>query len=525
MELSKNNHNRSLKAIAIGAATIVATQPFANEPVAAETYIIDTQLSEPYCSEGKTVLDYGVRNVNNPATIDVSLELNNQNVVTEPLDQGQTKIGSYATSLVFGQPYTAVFKYNGSQVGNEYTGTGLECGKPLLLVEPNKPVINDLPGSDRDTIIIPDQTGVDYYINQQKVLAGTRQVAGNIVVDALPAEGYRFEGTGSRQWIFELTDTYNSDSNENLSTPSVVFSDQKKVTIKKEYRKKCKKVNSKRRYLKGKAITKKQKKFLKTKCKIKHINIFYSTPNTKIYQGIPYNWGVKPLDTGGIIDKNAEGYNYLFSDEVSIDDGPNISENVFDESGKLNYVNDQTSEYFTTSRYVDSNNKFELVSNVIDQPKAYKKIPGEVVDTQIATVYCNESDEYRSVTTGLKTQSKKPKIITEETVSLNPGECREIIVSDSANQPPHRDEIEKTNPNPNRFFVHVNPDKSVSLKFRNSKKGIFYYRINSDSPVARYFQRSVLIGVRDKGWDKNVKANLKYDKPIFNEQERFKRNW
>ena len=43
----------------------------------------------------------------------------------------------------------------------------------------------------------------------------------------------------------------------------------------------------------------------------------------------------------------------------------------------------------------------------------------------------------------------------------------------------------------------MNPDKQTSLKYRSEEKGIYYYRVNTDNPGGFYYQRSILIGVRN----------------------------
>ena len=490
----------------------------------AEDYVINTQLGPAFCKDGETNFDYAMQNVNNPSTIPVNLDINNEVAVTENVPTGQTILGTYATSLTAGQPYKITFSSEGQPAGQQYTGTGLECAPAIKIATPIEPLANDLDGTANDTITIRESDGVSYNVNDEPKAPGTYNVNGTVVVDAYPNVGYRFTVEPPTTWVYNFTDLNDKNSTpsadiSDFPTPTVVFdSKHPKRVVHKKFRKKCAKVDKARNDIYT-SINKKEKKFLKKKCKIKYVNVSGSTKRTKVYQGVPYDWGVKPLDTGGTKKMFKGHYQKMYADEVQVD-RPTITENIFTTDGKLKAMNPVGGTYYYPSVYYKKNGKPELVSNRVDQPKVAKKRKGEVVDTLIETQYCNNSDENRSVTTGLKTHSKKPQIIVEKTFNLNPGECRKAIVSDSDGQPQTTEESNGFTANPEQYFVHINPDQAGSLKYRGKKKAIYYYRINSDSTDLRYYQRSTLVGSRDKRWGKENPDQ----KPI-NGSQNINRGW
>jgi hypothetical protein len=103
---------------------------------------------------------------------------------------------------------------------------------------------------------------------------------------------------------------------------------------------------------------------------------------------------------------------------------------------------------------------------------------------------------------------------------LNPGECRVAVVSDSAGLPPSEEEAPGNVVGADRRYVDINPNKEVSLQFRATKQGIYYYRVNSDNS-SRYYQRSILTGVRTKTPGRKKPYN---DSPSYKSQD-INRGW
>ncbi len=233
---------------------------------------------------------------------------------------------------------------------------------------------------------------------------------------------------------------------------------------------------------------------------MKYPNIQFSNKDTRIHQGVFYNWGVKPVDLGGSItriDPNIPVYGYFYADAVSVTT-PLVYENGSDEAGNIvrSTLQSGIQSYFVTQTTL-TKKRFEPVSGLVGQPMPGRGKATAAISSQVVTEFCNLSDMRRSVTTGIKTYSRSPQIVTEETFDLNPRECKKAIVSDSYRQPLIAEEGNPYTKQPDGYYLHINPTREEGDAFNDVKKGIYYYRINSELPVLRYYQRSILLGIHN----------------------------
>lgn len=534
LQVEKNNHsniNKATAATAIGAAALlIGSMPFNSEPANADTDTIVTSIGPAYCKDKKMTFDYSVQNVSYPGVADIDLTENDVLVKEEAVPTGSTVLGSYATSLAIGSPITLKFIVDGQQVGFEKSMLVKNCLPPPKDFAPIAPNFVDAEGTADDTVIIPSYEGVDYYINNEIKPAGNYHAEGLVRVDARVAPGWVFNGPQEASWTFNFTgaaptpttevpNVGNEDDVFGLPTPNVVFDSFKNKRVAKKNKKTCKKlVKARDNLYDSKELKGKDYKFLKTKCKIKYPKILYSNKKTKVYEGIPYSWGVKPVTTGGVRGKIDILDARVFTDGVNVVD-PDVAEHVFTPGGNIKYINQIGGSYYSYSYYYGKKG-LEPVGSGEDEPKPYKKKSNEVIDVQVSQRFCNTTDEKKSVTAGIKTFSKNPSIIAERTFGLNPGECRVAVVSDSAGLPPSEEEAPGNVVGADRRYVDINPNKEVSLQFRSNKKGIYYYRINS-SDGSRYYQRSINTGVRTKKPGENKPYK---DYPRYKGQE-INRGW
>lgn len=494
------------RVIGAGVATLAILAPNSS-PANAITDPLVVNMGPTYCKDKKMTFDYSIQNNSYPGMAAVDLTENDVLVKEESVPPSATVLGSYATNLAIGSAVTYKFIVDGQQVGFEKPTLVKNCLPPPKDFEPIAPNFIDAEGVANDTVIIPTYEGVNYFINNEQKLAGSYHAEGLVRVDARVAPGWVFNGPQEATWTFNFTGA-NSTPTENvpnvgneddvfgLPTPSVISAKFKNKKVAKKNKKTCKKLVKARDDLyDSKDLKRKDYKFLKTKCKIKYPKILYSNKKTKVYEGIPYSWGVKPVTTGGVRGKIDILDARVFPDGVNAAD-PKVAEHLFTAGGKIKWINSIARKYYSYSSFYGKKG-LNLISDSEDEPKPYKSKASEVVDTQISQKFCNNSDEKKSITAGIKKFSKNPTIITERSFSLNPGECRIAVVSDSAGLPPSDEEAPGVVANADRYFVDINPNKDTSLQFRSTKKGIYYYRVNSANG-SRYYQRSILTGVRAK---------------------------
>jgi hypothetical protein len=281
---------------------------------------------------------------------------------------------------------------------------------------------------------------------------------------------------------------------------------------KKKKKLSCKKINKVRNKAK-RPLKKKEKRFLKKKCGIKFPNIEGSTKNTKIYDNSLYNWGPKPIDKGFVTQPDGTVY---FPDEMNII-VDNIYLNSFSEKGEL----EGTIALGMNPYYFSEPGRRKEYK--ITQPQPGKISDGQIIDTEIVLSACNESDESRLITLGLKTFDKSPEeTIASSSFNMLPGECKKYLVSDSVDQPKNETQLTTEaydSTIEDDYFVKVNPgSREKSLQYRSLKAATLFYTVNYDAPEPRYYQRGVLTGAPTT----NVKIS-EYTKPT--KQQVMNRGW
>ena len=463
----------------------------------ASTFTINTNIGVGYCSGSRMKFDYSVENVDYPGTPTVELLENSGIVLSLPVPVGGTTTGAYSTNLPIGSMLELQFRVDGTPIGLIKRQLVKNCLPPVRYFDPTPPSFYDVEGSQNDTVTIPTYEGVAYSINGQPSQAGTWPAQGKVTVTAGVATGYQFDGPQEATW----THTFAGVDNDTVApkydfpTPTVTFEKYHARKVAKTNRKFCTKlVRMRDDDYDDKDLTKRQYRALRSKCKLPYPRIQYSTRTTKVFEGIPYNWGVRPLTTGRLKMQVGRGASLLaYPGFTAVD--PEVYEYIYDRAGHIKGYAWSGAWYMNPTRpYLRG--RLDVAERV-DQFMPYKVIPNQVVDSQIQQRFCNNSDRATTVTVGIKTHRTNPEIIAEDTFDLNANECRRAIVSDSAGLPPADDEYRTPESVKGRLFVHVNPDKQTSLKYRSEEKGIYYYRVNTDNPGGFYYQRSILIGVRN----------------------------
>lgn len=497
-ERTVRDWSRLAWATIVAVALVAVGLSMVHPPAAtADGFTFNAEIGPGYCQNKKMTFDYSVENVDRPGPATVQLLENGTTVLELSVPQGSIVTGAYSTNLPIGSAITLQFRTDGVDIGFERPTLVKNCLPPPRDFEPTVPTFNDLEGGQNDSVTIPAYEGVDYAINGQLVSAGVWPAQGKVTVLARVAAGYVFNGPQQMEWTYTFVgDNVPPPPTYTFPTPTVTFEKYRARKVVKSDRRYCARlIRMRDDDYDGRRLTKRQYKTLGTKCKLPFPRIQYSTRTTKVYEGIPYNWGVRPLTAG----RSRVGIDRMkmlaFPSDLSVVE-PDILEYVFDRAGNVQGRREigtiEFGGYFATRRLYTGGRL--QVDRSVDQGKPYNKNPKQVVDSQIVQRFCNRANTATTVTVGIKTHRRNPEIIVEDTFDLGGGECRTAVVSDSAGLPLTGDEQLAPDDYRQRNFVHINPDKTTSLKYRSEAKGIYYFRVNSGSAEGAYYQRSLLIG-------------------------------
>ncbi len=491
----RSRHSSQLAWATIVAVALVAVGLSTVHPptARADGFTFNAEIGPGYCQNKKSTWDYSVENVDRPGAATVQLLENGTTVLELSVSQGNIVTGAYSTNLPIGSAITLQLRTEGVDIGFERATLVRNCLPPPRDFEPTAPTFNDLEGGQNDSVTIPAYEGVDYALNGQVVSAGVWPAQGKVTVLARVAAGYVFNGPQQQEWTYAFVgESVPPPPAYSFPTPTVTFEKYRARKVAKSDRRYCARlIRMRDDDYDGRTLTKRQYKTLGTKCKLPFPRIQYSTRTTKVYEGVAYNWGVRPLTTGRskmIVDR----YPLL---AFPLDLGvvmPDILEYVFDRAGNIQGYREEAGDYYETYRSYSAGRV--RVDRAVSLRNSYEKNPKQVVDSQVAQRFCNRASSAISVTVGIKTHRRNPQIIVEDTFDLSGGECRTAVVSDSAGLPLTRDELMAPDDFRQQHFVHINPDKTTSLKYRSEAKGIYYFRVNSGSAEGAYYQRSLPIG-------------------------------
>lgn len=495
----RSRHSSQLAWATIVAVALVAVGLSTVHPptARADGFTFNAEIGPGYCQNKKSTWDYSVENVDRPGAATVQLLENGTTVLELSVPQGNIATGAYSTNLPIGSAITLQLRTEGVDIGFERATLVRNCLPPPRDFEPTAPTFNDLEGGQNDSVTIPAYEGVDYALNGQVVSAGVWPAQGKVTVLARVAAGYVFNGPQQQEWTYTFVgESVPPPPAYSFPTPTVTFEKYRARKVAKSDRRYCARlIRMRDDDYDGRTLTKRQYKTLGIKCKLPFPRIQYSTRTTKVYEGIPYNWGVRPLTTRR--SKMSVDPLKVLALPLDLSAGvPEVSEYVFDRAGNVQgrreYGGKQFTGYFATGRLYTGGRL--QVDRDVEQGRPYKKNPKQVVDSQVAQRFCNGANSATAVTVGIKTHRRNPEIIAEDTFELGGGECRTAVVSDSAGLPLTGDEQLAPDDSRQRNFVHINPDKTTSLKYRSEAKGIYYFRVNSGSAQGAYYQRSLLIG-------------------------------
>jgi hypothetical protein len=515
VEIGKNKHGITQKVTTLGlASSLVLSSNLLAEPASAAAPDVSASISGPYCMNKQNTFDYSVKNNNNSSATNVSIELNDSEVSSVYLFPLDSYLGKVATDLAVGQNYKLEILADGQIVGQPLEGSAINCN--IEKITPATPTFNERSGSDKDSVTIPDQQGVGYTINGNPVGSGEKFVQGNVVVNALPLEGYVFNDGTVQAWSYNFTSELSDEDIANTLPPFVApvgpFSIIPNKKIPKKHQKQCKSIINTRDLAyfnpyskKSRKITKAENIILKKKCKVKKPKILLSDQNTKVFDKTPINWGERPYTIGSN------------GDVVYVSD---IDQAIFDKNnGKLKAINGVNDAYYgEISRFLPKSKKVEQ-----PQPLTKNKIrKSEVVDFTADVRANNDTNQNKVLTVGIRTMGKNPATIVEDNVLIKPNCSQHIVIRDSAGLPPSNSMIGEV-PQPGcPDTLVVEPSQQDSIKYRNVKKAVLYYGLRdlNTGETEEYYQRSSLIGVRPK-----VPKGTKDSAPSYRVQQNFYRNW
>ncbi len=492
----------------VGAAAFVSPLLPANT-TEAESLSLDATIAGPYCENGKNTFDYTVTN-NLPSTNSVvDVKLNGLFVDNFYVNASSSYMGHLATGLTFGQPYRLEINSDDKLVGQPLEGIALDC--EIKRVVPAEPSFNDISGSDKDTVTIPEIESIQYLMNGVAVGSGVHPASGYVKIIANAKEGYVIDPNAKSEWDFNFSEQVTDISNiPNFVPPIEPYSPAKTKKYPKKNRKTCTKITKVRDLSvtnpyskKMRKITKKENKILKNKCNIKYPKIALSTRNTLVSQKTPFNWGEKPFTI------KAPNKPSLFIEEI---------DEVIYKNGRVKYMNIQGGDY------LDSNVDNYLEKNV-SQEIPVKKGKNKSVDKIFSLIignhdpYLQKRGEDIIVTAGIRTIGSNPRIIAEETMVVEDGNRELFILKDSNDTPPSNIEV-KYNDNKttlNEKNIIVPSDNRVD----KVKKAVFYFAVrNYENDLYQYYQRSVLTGKPAKIYKKPGQYNLK---PSYSQQSNYKK--
>lgn len=513
LALENSNRGKKLSRLTlgiVGAAALVA--PLApNSSAVADTQPLEATIIGPYCDDGKNNFGYTVNNNQTSINEEVDVKLNGLNVDTFLVNPASSYIGHLATNLTFEQPYRLEIVSEDAVVGQPSEGLALNC--EIKKVTPSAPGFNDKSGSKEDSVTIPSSIGAKYSLNGDLKDAGDYSVSGSILVEASAKEGFVFDQGVAQEWQYTFSDEITDMSTIPPFVPPIApYNPAKNKKISKKYKKQCKKVTKIRDLSitnpyspKLRRITKKENNYLKKKCKIKKPKIAGSTPNTKIFQKKPYNWGEKP-------------FTYMIKGKptLQIDE---IDEIVY-KDGQLKYINEQGLDYF--DEYPDT-----YLDKMVTQESPTKNKPGQAVDKIFTLTIANRDSSFRKtgenlvVTAGLRKIGKNPYTIAEETVAVEDGNDEIFVIKDSNDTPASNTELEY-----DRGSLVMDAKNTILPKDGHRadkiKKAIFYFATrNEGGELYQYYQRAVLIGLPKKQFKKAGDQNVS---PKYSPQINFKKS-
>jgi hypothetical protein len=490
----------------VGAAAFVSPLLPANT-TEAESLSLDATIAGPYCENGKNTFDYTVTN-NLPSTNSiVDVKLNGLFVDNFYVNASSSYMGHLATGLTFGQPYRLEINSDDKLVGQPLEGIALDC--EIKRVVPAEPSFNDISGSDKDTVTIPEVESIQYLMNGVAVGSGVHPASGYVKIIANAKEGYVIDPNAKSEWDFNFSEQVTDISNiPNFVPPIEPDSPAKTKKYPKKNRKTCTKITKVRDLSvtnpyskKMRKITKKENKILKNKCNIKYPKIALSTPNTLISQKTPYNWGEKPFT---MVKPNKPS---LYIESV---------DEVIYKNGKVKYMNQRGGDY------LDSNIDNYLEKNITQELPA-KKRKNVSVDKIFSLVIGNHDSYFQKrgedivVTAGMRTIGKNSHVIAEDTKVVEDGNRELFILKDSKSTPPSNIEIEYDD---NKTTLD---EKNIIAPSDNRvdkiKRVVVYFAVrNYENDLYQYYQRSVLIGQPAKLYKKSGATN---SKPSYDQQLRY----
>ncbi len=475
--MEKNNINKTTAAAAVGAAALlIGSMTFNSEPASAENPEVSVVVDGPYCSNGKNTFNFDIDSTNAVSTNLVSTELNGNTVNALSVVPGGHFVGQFATSLLVGENYKIQNYVNYNPVGQEIVGVGLDC--EIKKVTPYAPIFNDRSGGNNDSVIIPDQAGVSYKLNDNPVAAGEYLAEGKVIISASPFEGFVFDDGSTNSWEYEFNTLITDVGSLPPFTPPINPADHPFVKLPSKNKKKCKKlIKTKNIPLfnpyskKSRKLTKAENTFLKKKCRVKYPKVLGSTQNTRRYMGEPYNWSEKPYD---IIYKN------------------NRKLAIFDEI--LNYDGQGGMGFYSDRRYYMPNDKLKTYQ--LNEPIPGKK--DSQIDTAIRIYSENSYNEPIILTAGLRTLGSNPKSIVSGRFVIEPGGAMLIDLQDTNRTLANNDEALKNNSNSKYEVLKPIPENEAWIKRLN--KATVYYSVSDQSGnILEYSQRGVLLNSRPKG--------------------------
>ncbi len=486
VELSKNNHNRVAKVTALGAAaTMLVSAPFNTEPASADIQPVEAVVVGPYCIDNQNFFDYTVNNNQTDKPVILDVELNDKVIDSSVyIPPSSSYLGHLATQLTEGQSYKLEILSGGNIIGQPAEGLAINCN--IQTISPKGPIFNDRSGSKDDTLVIPGDEGVNYLVNGENRDAGIYSGKGQVVVIAQPKERYVFKPGVTAIWDHTFSSSVTDLNILPAFEPPIQPYNPVKRKLPKKYKKECKrKIKIKNLPLtnpyspKLRKMTKKENAFLKNKCRVAYPKIQGSNQNTRISQGLAYNWGEKPYDSSinqNPIARVQEIDSYYFTNE-----------------GKLKSIYTNSAAYF--SFYKNSKNK---KAYRVDEPWVGKKYPNEITDTSVSVYANNETDQDKILTVGLRTLGENPKLISGDNYMVESGEKLLVDVQDTDKLPPSNQSLAAQKGDlPVDGIEVTKPSSNDSVKYRNVVKAMFYYAIRTpDGKIEEYYQRPILIGRR-----------------------------
>jgi hypothetical protein len=268
----------------------------------------------------------------------------------------------------------------------------------------------------------------------------------------------------------------NTNTESLASTALVAKTKKKKLS--------CKKINKVRKSY-ARPLKKKEKKYLKKKCGIKYPNIYGSTKNTKVFGSIAYNWGPEPKDTGGL--RPADETNFEFT---------SLIQTKFDLNGKP-----IAQKAGSSSQYYKYNTGYSKDAYEFDQPTVSKKSDKYDYGVLLRYVAENNSDEVRGLTVSLKDYPSTSNIFVDSSITLQPGNSAELIISDSVDQPLSQygyniltGQQGVVSQGDERNLYIFSPDRVKSSEMKDITRAILKICVTSDNPQEHCYTRAVVTG-------------------------------